>query len=282
MNNKVLFSLRSGQQMLTLTVALACSLSFAAVPPSMRLKPGQQRPALYAPGSNGTNQPFTFADPQRTRKAPKTVAEAGPHHRVWRAQGVETDRSSDIIEISSGLHYRSGTNWLRSVPSFEVNSEGNAFVATRIQHPVRLSASLLDPAGAVTVMTPGGVPLRSTPLAIALFDSASGRMQVIGLVTNSEPVLLESNRVMYAKAFSGVCADIVFSVERGRLDQDIVFSGKLALADYAAMYGFPTNSGALRLQVITEFFGVPQPERSSAPFSSKLTVLYEPDAPNPT
>ena len=51
---------------------------------------------------------------------------------------------------------------------------------------------------AVTVTTPDGILVQSTPVAIALYDSASGKRAIIGSITNCSGVLVSSNTVVGA------------------------------------------------------------------------------------
>src|SRR5205814_5047818 len=60
--------------------------------------------------------------------------------------------------------------------------------------------------------------------------------------------------VVYENAFAGVCADVVYTIDRGSFQQDVVITGKLNPADY----GFPVKT--TRIQIFTEFYNVPQPD----------------------
>ena len=99
------------------------------------------------------------------------------------------------------MNYWDGRQWAPSDPSFTLTED--AFVATRIQHKVRLGADL-NTIGTVTVTTRDGITLHSTPVGIGLYDAASGRSAIIAATTNSYGVLVSSNRVVYPNAFSGI------------------------------------------------------------------------------
>src|SRR5205814_8105068 len=66
---------------------------------------------------------------------------------------------------------------------------------------------------------------------------------------------------VYENAFNenGVQADVIYSIEKGSFEQDIVFRSRLNPADF----GFPTNS--TRIQIFTEFYDAPQPDRIVRP-----------------
>jgi hypothetical protein len=174
----------------------------------------------------------------------------GPNHRTT----FRTTKAGkhEIVEIGTGMNYWNGTQWSPSVPQFVATKDG--FVANQVQHQVHLGGNLIAN-GSVTVQTPDGIVLNSTPLAIALYDSASGDFQVIATVTNCAPTQVSSNEVMYIDAFSGsVCASVVYTITAGKFHQDVMITGHLDPADY----GFPTNT--TQIQILTEFYNAPTPD----------------------
>jgi len=199
----------------------------------------------------------------------KVLADIGPNHRSWKTEpdasaGAPTNRLSwtrgnarpSVVEIGSGMNFWDGQQWSPSVAEFELTED--AFVANRVQHRKRLNADL-NVIGAVTTTLKDGTTLRSTPVAIALYDPNDGRFSVVSTITNSVGVLVESNRVVYAEAFTGgVCADVVYTIQKGSFEQDVIIAGRLNPLDY----GFPANA---QIQVITEFYDPPQPERLRQP-----------------
>lgn len=195
---------------------------------------------------------------QASKPATAAVSSVGPNSRTWTITRTNlagntstTNHPHQVIELASGMHYWDGRQWTPSNPSFEATGDG--FSATRTQHKVRLNSELLVQ-GAVRVMTRDGVVLHSTPLGIGLFDAASGNFLLIGQVTNSTAVQVASNQVVYPDAFSGVCANVVYTMEKGAFHQDVVFTGGVN----PAAYGFPPST--TRLQMITEFYDPPAPK----------------------
>jgi len=172
----------------------------------------------------------------------------GPHSRTW-----TNSTGSHIIEMTTGMNYWNGQQWTPSIPSFEISPDGSNAVADQVQHKVTLAANL-NTQNAVSVVTPDGVTLNSTPYGIGLYDAASGNFSLIGTLTNCTGYLTESNVVVYSNAFNSVCANVVYTLGKGSFHQDVVITGHLDPADY----GFPSNT--TRIQVITEFFDPPQPD----------------------
>jgi hypothetical protein len=181
-----------------------------------------------------------------------TPTNAPPSSRP--AKDTETGRR--VVEIATGMNYWDGQQWTPSDPTFDAGDDG--FVASKVQHPSHLLYNLNE-IGAVKVRTPDGIFLHSTPVGIGLYDAASGVSAIIGVVKDRSGVLVESNQVVYADAFNGVCADIVYALDRGSFEQDVVITGRLNPADY----GFPTNT--TRIQIFTEFNDGNKPERLRRP-----------------
>jgi hypothetical protein len=230
---------------------------------------------LKAPFSAFSNQPVRPG-------ATKVLAETGPNHRIWKnpapapsaapanAPAVKgrsgaahvpkrPQQEHGVVEIATGMNYWDGQKWAPSNPVFEVSPDGTAFIANQVQHKVRLAGNL-NSVGAINLMTPDGVLLQSTPVAIALYDAASGRSGIIAAITNCTGILAaDGKQVVWENAFDSICADVVVSLDRGSFEQDVVITGRLDPADY----GFPTNT--TRIQVITEFYGAPTPDEVTHP-----------------
>ncbi len=228
--------------------------------------------AFNAQNTNST-APMRNARPSSARND-VVLAEVGPNHRSWKSvsnDSKENARTSkfnrfgsagpvttnpQVIEMATGMNYWDGRQWLPSEAVFELTDD--AFVANRVQHRTRLNADL-NVVGAVTTSLQNGTTLRSTPVAIALYDPNDGRFTVISTITNSIGILVESNKVVYPDAFTGgVCASVIYTIQQGTFEQDVVITGRLNPLDY----GFPTNA---QIQVITEFYDAPQPEKIRRP-----------------
>ncbi len=222
---------------------------------------------LEAWNTNATSLTAGRTAPQARQNL--VLNEVGPNHRSWKREPdasapAATNRfaqahasaGAQVVEIATGMNYWDGEKYSPSDASFELTED--AFVADRVQHRTRLNADL-NVIGAVTTSLVDGTTLRSTPVALALYSPDDGRFAVISTVTNSVGVLVASNRVVYPEAFSGgVCADVVYTLQKGSFEQDVVITGRLDPRDY----GFPTNA---QIQVITEFYDAPQPEKLRRP-----------------
>src|SRR2546426_5800762 len=184
-----------------------------------------------------------------------TPVAVGPDELIWSTGDLQS--GGRIVEVGTGMNFWDGQSWTPSDPTFEVAAD--AFVANRLQYKVRLSANL-NQIGAITIVTPDRITLHSTPVGIGLYDAASGRSAIIASITNCSGVLIGDRRVVYENAFAGVCADVVYTIDCGSFQQDVVVTGRLTPGDY----GFPNDT--TRIQIFTEFYGdVPPPDRILRP-----------------
>lgn len=151
----------------TLSVNLGCFIGWLAVAGLSRTSEAQQ-----AAAQGGASVGSDYA-----------ITSMGPHSRVW-----ANSAGQSVTEISTGMNYWNGQQWTPSNPSFQVSADGTSFVATEIQ-PTTLSANL-NSVGAVTVTTPDHVILSSTPVAIGLYDAASGKSVIVATLTNTIGVLV--------------------------------------------------------------------------------------------
>jgi hypothetical protein len=190
------------------------------------------------------------------------VVQRGPHSRLWRNSAGQS-----VTEITTGLNHWNGTDWVPSDPSFAVSPAGTAFVADNIQDPTRLAANL-NVAGAVTVTTPHNVTLHSTPLAVGLYDAASGKSVIVATLGNSAGVLADPQHVVYEKAFvgGGFAASVVYALpDTGSFHQDVIFTGFNQPFD-PSVWGFAANSiSTLQVQIWTEFYDPPLPRMVERP-----------------
>jgi len=210
--------------------------------------------------------------------------EIGPNSRVWVATSTDLAASnaqlqtrtaldpfaapdqavaaqpqrppSRIEEVATGMNFWDGQTWASSEASFDVAAD--AFVANRLQYLASISFNL-NTVSAVNVITRDGVNIHSTPVAIGLYDAASGASTIIAGITNCSGVMVNSNKVTFENAFQGISADLVYTIERGSFHQDAVIRQRLDPADY----GFPRDT--TRIQIFTEVYDTPAPEKIRRP-----------------
>jgi hypothetical protein len=155
------------------------------------------------------------------------VTERGLHHRVW--QTVVKHQSSDgtivsvtnaYTELGTFLHYEENGQLLETREVIEVFQRGA--VARYGPHKV-LFAPNINTAGAIDVMTPDNLRLRSHPIGLAYFDAAPGGSVMFAAVKDSVGKLVAPNQIIYTDAFSDIAGDIRYTYRRDGFAQDIVF-----------------------------------------------------------
>ena len=147
--------------------------------------------------------------------------EISGNYRTWSISSTNDGRGEvrpaskrRITEIATGMNYWDGQTWVPSVAEFEITETG--FDATRMQHVVSLNGNL-NRVGSVSVQTHDGITLHSSPVAIGLYDAASGQSIIIAAITNSLGVRVANNKVFYENAFAGLngeglCADVLYTI----------------------------------------------------------------------
>ncbi|MBL9139758.1 MAG: hypothetical protein JNK85_28065 [Verrucomicrobiales bacterium] len=158
--------------------------------------------------------------------------------------------------MATGLNYWDGTRWTPSTAAFQPVAHG--FEAGHQQFKVTLHGQL-NVEGSVTMRTPDGITVRSTPLGIALYDFASGKSLFIAELKDVEGLQVADHQIVYLDAFEGVSADILYTVDRASFAQDVIIRNRI---DPAA-FGLPPET--TRLQIVTEIYGDPAPQRIRQP-----------------
>ena len=239
--------------LLVLPATFAIGQTITSRPPDA-IGPNSRIWYVGATNSSITDAPTTAS----TIAAPALNAFAGATLDQESGPPAVSGGGSRIEEIETGMNYWTGEQWLPSEPSFDVAADG--FIATRLQFIVNINAQI-NTSNAVNILTRDGNFIRSTPVALALYDRASGASIIIGAITNSTGVLVETNRILFENCFhgAGINADLVYSIQKGTFEQDLVLRSRLDPADYQ----FPRETTSI--QVITEVYEAPVPDRIRRP-----------------
>ena len=185
--------------------------------------------------------------------SPETVLSRGPHHRVVETiadapsvDGGVIRHTNRFTELGNGLSYLGETGeWLASEETIELLENGGA-TARQGQHKVVFPPTSL---GEIDFMTSDGKRFVSRPVWLAYYDAESGESLLIAGIKESVGAV-RGNQVVYADAFSGVKANLVFTYRIGSFEQDVVL-----LEDPPLPQGF--NEATTRLQLWTEFTEYP-------------------------
>ena len=188
-----------------------------------------------------------------------TVAERGPHHRVWanvtwqtNAVGRITVHTNSYTELATAMHHLVSGKWADSSDQIQIAATGAQ--ATNSQHHVAFLGNINSP-GAVDITLPEGQHLIGNVQGLSYFDTASGKSVMIAQVKDSDGELLPSgNRALYRDAFSGLSADVLYVNAVSGFEQLIVLRQQ---PPSPATWGL--DPATTVIQVITEFLNPPEP-----------------------
>ena len=133
-------------------------------------------------------------------------------------------------------------------------------MATNAQCQVFLPSDIYN--GEIKMVTPDGIQLQSRPVGLLLADSTNSLF--IAVLTNSTGELISSNQVIFPSAFEGLDADLLYTVTKSGLEQDVIIR---ASPPSPAASGL--DSATTRLQLMTEFFNPPQPVVTAMPLPNQ-------------
>jgi hypothetical protein len=200
------------------------------------------------------------------------VVERGPHHQVWQTVTVETNEFGDeitltgeFVELATGLNYLNPATgqWEASQSRFEIGPEGHA-VAQRGQHQVILSPNI-NSAASVDVFLPDGQRLRSNPMGLSFFDTATGQNVLLAEVTNCVGTLIGDNVVLFDDCFDTIQGALRYTYTRDGFEQDVIlYQNPGSPADYSL------NPATTRLEMYSEFFDPPTPAKSSQTLANNV------------
>jgi len=190
-----------------------------------------------------------------------TIAERGPHHRVWQRiterigpKGIVIKQTNiSYVEIATGMNYLKDGQWVESKEEIEL-FEGGA-IARQGQHHVTFTPNI-NTAGAIDLLTYDGKRFRSHILGLAYTDATSGNSAMIAVLKDSIGELVAPNRIVYRDAFTDLKADVRFTYTLAGFEQDIILREE---PPSPILYGL--NPATTRLEVYTEFLDPPTPAK---------------------
>ncbi len=188
------------------------------------------------------------------------VAERGANHRVFARVTYETNKVGKVIartnsaytEIETSMHYFKDGEWKKSSTEIEITKDGA--ISQKTRHKVAFDGNI-NVAGAVELITPDGKHLKSHVLGLAYLDTASGKSVLIAELKDSQGQLLPAkNKVIYPDAFTDVKADVLYTLTKAGLVQDIILREQ---PPSPKEWGL--DPATTKIQVLTEFLDPPEP-----------------------
>lgn len=189
------------------------------------------------------------------------ITARGPDSRAWqRVTWVTNTLNGDVgtmtnsyTELCTGVCYQQGGQWFDSVEA--INPVPGGAEAIQGPHQVQWSLNANTPGGAVIVTTPDAKQLSSTVYGLAYYDVATGSNAALAQLQDCNGLIVATNQVVYADAFSNLTADLCYTYTKAGLSQDVVLRQSPPAPD---RYGLSDETTVL--QVYTEFFNPPPPE----------------------
>ena len=180
----------------------------------------------------------------------RTVYEPGP-------SGQTIARKHHYTELATGLNFKDPATgqWVASKEEINILPDGTA-AAVYGQHKAYFPGDIYN--GVIRLVTLDGLQLQSRPLGLSYDDGTN--TVLIAELTNSVGRLISSNQVIYANAFVGVNADLLYTYRKGGFEQDVIFRQQPPTPEEFGM-----DSATCRLQVLTEFFNPPAPAKTTGP-----------------
>ncbi|MBL9127175.1 MAG: hypothetical protein JNL97_05995, partial [Verrucomicrobiales bacterium] len=168
--------------------------------------------------------------------------------------GIKSVRTNAWIQLEDGLNYwdEASRTWRESREEIRIVEHGA--VALTGAYRAIFSSNANDPEGAVDLRLADGLRLRSSVLALRYSDAASGKTQVLGVVRDVRGELLPPNQILYRNVFDEVRADLVYTYRKRGVEADVVLREMLPDPEEFGLIPETTH-----LEVVTEFFGAPNP-----------------------
>lgn len=210
-----------------------------------------------------------------SRPAEFQIRDIGPNHRVWTSNSRKSEPNGRVIthrsrfvELSSGMNHESvssrdsgagsasdtGANWIESRAEIALIPDGA--VVREAQQRLWFAADLGDPRGVLQIDSEDNLCWRAAPLALAYFDPVSGRDAIVAVARPVPARWLPPNRMLYPDAFDGASADIVYTVSKTGVEQDVILREP---PPAPSEFGFESES--VQFEVLTEFLQAPDPRR---------------------
>ncbi len=192
------------------------------------------------------------------------AVDAGPHHRTWQTvkvtlddRGQQVTTTNSYVELATGMNVWSETEWKWVAASDQIELVNGGAVAARTQQKLIFLPNLNDREPPINLFLPDGKPLRSQIVGLAYTERDTGKSVFISELKDSVGQLVGRNQIVYPDAFESIKADVRFTVTQCYFEQDVIIREQIPSPAELGL-----NPKTARLEVWTEFFDEPQPEKS--------------------
>jgi hypothetical protein len=140
----------------------------------------------------------------------------------------------------------------------EIDPTPTGAQATQGRYQVQWTGNANTAGGAVTLTTADNKTLISSVYGLAYSDTASGSNVMLAQLQDCTATIVGANVLVYSNAFNNLSADLRYTYRKAGLSQDVILRQQ---PPSPAVYGL--NPATTRLQVLTEFFNPPAPDKAT-------------------
>ena len=194
------------------------------------------------------------------------VSKRSEFSTVWLTKVRENGkvRQGRYTQLTPGLYYNAGTveHPEYKVPDTTIQMEEEGGVVENIGNPIYFTKSLNSNKATIEQISDGAPILSATPSLILYRDTVTDRTVVLAGPRPGGTLSVDKNIATYTDAFSGLRADLRYTVDPARVEQDVLLFEK---PEAPSAYGL--NDATTRFVVLTRLFHL---EGDNAP------TLYSP------
>lgn len=198
---------------------------------------------------------ISFAQPD-PMGAGYTIVRRGPNDRVWeKVDPAIPGKTNSFVEVASGLHHWSGSEFLDSQDLIEITREGAA--AIHGQCKAFFSGNLNSP-DAIRLETESRV-YKTRPLGLFYFDTASQKAVRIASIDDCSGELLPPNQVVWKAIFGpkpALQADLRVTYSKAAIETDFIL-----LESPQPPESFGLDPLTTKLELWHEWEGAPTPNK---------------------
>jgi hypothetical protein len=220
--------------------------------------------SFEAQAASGPSAPNT--NDLAARVAPTIIART-PSTRIWARIINKTNGAGEVFvvtnraytEMASGICFTNAAGQLVDAKEeVDIDNVAGGATATNAAHRVHFAGNANTAGGAIHLVAADGKVFDSRVYGLSYWDSASGKSVLLAPLQDCGGTLVGTNRVVYTNAFKGLKADIEYLFTKAGLEQDIILREQPPTPDSLGL-----NPQSTRLQVLSEFFSPPAPEKRS-------------------
>jgi hypothetical protein len=207
------------------------------------------------PAPGDTNAPTANVAP--------TVVSRSANSRVWARISSQTNADGQVSLVTNKAYTEMATglcvqgpdgSWSDAAPVIAPDNVLGGASVGGTRHQVHFAKNANTAGGAIHLVAPDGKVFDSRVYGLSYWDTASDKSVLLASIQDCQGVIGGKDLVVYADAFNGVKADLVYVFTKAGLEQDVVLKEQTPTPDSLGL-----DPRTTRLQILTEFFDPPTP-----------------------